>query len=617
MTIMGVTHAQHLSNIETFSVPNLSGCAPFNVSITSVISLSSTISRQYTYEGESLPTLDTFHTFNTPGTYQIHQSLGQDHQFKFDTLEITVFDPVIPDFKVNQCSGNEASVTASDNNYDFYRVYFSANDSLEVNQGETTPSFAFGSSGTQQIRVKGFYNDGADNCGESTKSFDTINQFTPAIINTLVVSSLDNTEGAIQLNFNMPGDIDYELELAENSDSDFQPLQGVRNNVNLTISGLQTDSSYYCFRVSVFDACQNQRIYSNTLCSTALQVQPNEGYHQLSWQTGILPNSSYELIKDGQLFKILDETMRSLRDSIVFCGVENCYSINATNGTSSSISAQVCASGLATANAPPIIDITASVDGEDVTLSWTIVNMNPEVYIIRRSRGKQPLEEIDRTSNNSYTDNLPGVNLSPFKYDVFYEDDCGNSSSESVVATTVHLSVAASNGNIHRLAWNPYEGWFSGVANYFLQKLNVSGGVVNEEKILSGFTQQVALTNLDNEPVSYRIKIESLDDPAKVAYSNTLILEFIPDLFFPSAFTPNGDGLNDVLEIQGTFVSSLKLNIFNRWGELIFYSEDRNNGWDGIINQRKAASGAYIYTIDFVDELGVKYSKRGTVILIR
>lgn len=616
MIVSGIAQAQQLSNIETFSVPFTSGCTPFTVNITSTINLNSSISRQYTFEGESLPTLDTFHTFNTPGTYDIAQILGQD-PFKFDTLEITVYDPVIPDFKINQCSGNEASVTATDNNYDFYKVFFSTTDSVQVNQGETSASYAFGSSGTHQIRVKGFHIDGADNCGESTRSFEAINQFTPAIINTLVVSALDDTEGAIQLNFNMPRDVDYELELAENSDSDFQFIQGVRNNVNLTVSGLQTDSSYYCFRVSVFDACQNQRIYSNILCSTALWVQPNEGYHQLTWRTGILPNSSYELIKDGQSFKILDETMLSLRDSIVFCGVENCYSINIINGASNSISAQVCADGLATTNSPPIIDITASVDGEDVKLSWTPVTMNPELYIIRRSRGKQPLEEIERTGNNSYTDNSPGVNLSPIRYDVFYEDDCGSSSSESVVASTVHLSVASSNGNIHRLAWNRYEGWFAGVANYYLQKLNISGGIVNEEKILSGFTQQVALTNLDNEPVSYRLRVESLDNPAKVAFSNSVTLEFIPDLFFPAAFTPNGDGLNDVLEIHGTFVNSLKLKIFNRWGEMIFYSEDRNRGWDGIINQKKAASGAYIYTIDFVDEAGERFSKQGTVILIR
>jgi len=347
-------------------------------------------------------------------------------------------------------------------------------------------------------------------------------------------------------------------------------------------------------------------------------VESNDGYHQLAWQTGILPSSTYELIKDGRIFKTLDDLSQiSMRDSLVSCGIENCYSFNITNGSTSSVSQQVCAIGSAITDSPPVADITASVNGEDIELSWPDNSTSSDVYIIRRARGKQRLEEIDRTSATSYVDDKPGVNLSPFTYDVFYQDDCGNSSSESVVALTVFLTLEGSNGNVHQLAWNEYLGWLSGVSNYFLQKLDLSGAIINEQKILSGFSQQVSLTNLDREPVSYRIKVESLDATAKEAYSNIVTLEFVPDLFLPAAFTPNGDGLNDVLEIQGTFVTSLALKIFNRWGEIIFHSEDRTLGWDGIINQRKAASGTYIYTIDFVDELGEKFSKQGTVILIR
>lgn len=90
------------------------------------------------------------------------------------------------------------------------------------------------------------------------------------------------------------------------------------------------------------------------------------------------------------------------------------------------------------------------------------------------------------------------------------------------------------------------------------------------------------------------------------------------DLYVPNAFTPNGDGLNDVfriLPIEGYTLS--RLSIYNRWGKKIFNTTDPNIGWDGNINQKLQEPGTYIYYLDWTSPAGKSLVKKGTMQLIR
>jgi len=87
----------------------------------------------------------------------------------------------------------------------------------------------------------------------------------------------------------------------------------------------------------------------------------------------------------------------------------------------------------------------------------------------------------------------------------------------------------------------------------------------------------------------------------------------------PNAFTPNGDGSNDVFNavfFEGVFVS-YHLSIYNRWGELVFESMDSNQGWNGDFQNEKAASDTYIYVLDFELQNGESGIRKGDVTLIR
>jgi gliding motility-associated-like protein len=87
----------------------------------------------------------------------------------------------------------------------------------------------------------------------------------------------------------------------------------------------------------------------------------------------------------------------------------------------------------------------------------------------------------------------------------------------------------------------------------------------------------------------------------------------------PNAFTPNGDGLNDVLKALGTeVVTNFNLKIFNRYGQLVFESKDKNIGWDGRFNGQRANNGAYTCICTYRELNGTKEQMiKGVVLVIR
>jgi gliding motility-associated-like protein len=90
--------------------------------------------------------------------------------------------------------------------------------------------------------------------------------------------------------------------------------------------------------------------------------------------------------------------------------------------------------------------------------------------------------------------------------------------------------------------------------------------------------------------------------------------------WIPNAFSPNSDGVNDGFNVTGISIVDVKLSIFNRWGDQIFYSEGRNNrDWDGSVvgMPEKAQEGVYVYQVIVKDVWGKTHEKVGQVYLVR
>lgn len=89
-------------------------------------------------------------------------------------------------------------------------------------------------------------------------------------------------------------------------------------------------------------------------------------------------------------------------------------------------------------------------------------------------------------------------------------------------------------------------------------------------------------------------------------------------LYMPNAFTPNGDGLNDLFRIKDAgFVATMDLKVYNYFGELIFHGTDPRRGWDGTYKGIQQPHGNYVWQITVTTLDGVKEYQKGTVLLIR
>lgn len=106
-------------------------------------------------------------------------------------------------------------------------------------------------------------------------------------------------------------------------------------------------------------------------------------------------------------------------------------------------------------------------------------------------------------------------------------------------------------------------------------------------------------------------------------YASSVTLDLCIDcedsLVVPNVFTPNGDGHNDIFYIDPGDVSDFKLQIYNRWGQLLFENDDRYVFWDGTTpDSEEAPSGAYFYVITYLECLTAEFVElSGHVTLLR
>ena len=151
-------------------------------------------------------------------------------------------------------------------------------------------------------------------------------------------------------------------------------------------------------------------------------------------------------------------------------------------------------------------------------------------------------------------------------------------------------------------------------------QLNVNGGG-------SRFTWSPALwlnnPNIANpiaKPQDDIMYVVTVSDDAGCIDSDTVFIKVnqVDGIFVPTAFTPNNDGLNDILKpFMGFKYDLIEFSIFNRWGEKVFSTTEKDNGWDGKTGGRLQNSGSYIWIIKVKDKSGKLIQRKGLSTLIR
>jgi gliding motility-associated-like protein len=128
----------------------------------------------------------------------------------------------------------------------------------------------------------------------------------------------------------------------------------------------------------------------------------------------------------------------------------------------------------------------------------------------------------------------------------------------------------------------------------------------------------IAILNITADSIKYKVRVTRPEGCFGEDEIVVRIFRTEPDIFIPTAFTPNNDGKNDVLKPIAVGITQLNFfRIYNRWGQLIFETKELEKGWDGTINGVPQGSGTFVFVAQGVDYTGKVVFRKGTCVLIR
>lgn len=153
--------------------------------------------------------------------------------------------------------------------------------------------------------------------------------------------------------------------------------------------------------------------------------------------------------------------------------------------------------------------------------------------------------------------------------------------------------------------------------------LNASGGEAYSWSPSFGLnntnvSDPVAILNGNPDSIRYKVIIKDIAGCLDSASLLVKIFKTNPQIFVPTGFTPNGDGLNDVLKPIAVGIERIEyFRVYNRWGQLVFSTTTNGEGWDGKIGGRNETTGTYVWLVKGVDYTGKSVFHKGTSTLIR
>jgi gliding motility-associated-like protein len=120
-----------------------------------------------------------------------------------------------------------------------------------------------------------------------------------------------------------------------------------------------------------------------------------------------------------------------------------------------------------------------------------------------------------------------------------------------------------------------------------------------------------------NETTTYTVTVTSPDGCVGTASTLITVEMVCGDIFMPTIFSPNDDGLNDELCLLGGCIEKMELSIYNRWGELVFQTDSQDNCWDGTFKGQRMNTAAFVYVLYVKLLNGEEIQQKGNINLVR
>ncbi|MDQ3073869.1 MAG: gliding motility-associated C-terminal domain-containing protein, partial [Bacteroidota bacterium] len=213
-----------------------------------------------------------------------------------------------------------------------------------------------------------------------------------------------------------------------------------------------------------------------------------------------------------------------------------------------------------------------------------------------RSASGAEYEHIGASTDSFLIDRTVNAQERAYYYQIQQADSCANTGDRSEPAKTVFLSGVDQEGTV-QLSWNQYEGWQQGIKEYRID----TGTGINAGIPVPG--TQTSFTDTDFGNTSkyeqcYRvIAVSQSDSHNYFSAGNTVCIKKLPVLWVPNTFSPNEDGHNDSFLCIGVGMAEYRMQVYDRWGQLIFSAESIHTGWDGKTKGLPVPEGLYLYSI--------------------
>lgn len=194
----------------------------------------------------------------------------------------------------------------------------------------------------------------------------------------------------------------------------------------------------------------------------------------------------------------------------------------------------------------------------------------------------------------------------PVVYTVLVTDENGCSATTNV--TVNHFPAPSIYVSPDYFGWTGDEVPLSASSNHF-------GGVYTWEP-----TEYLSCVNCQHPiavPPFSTVYTVTYEDENGCTISDEVAIRFESLIYVPNSFTPDNSNTNDVFKAKGGNIVNFEIQIFNRWGEIIFHSFDINEGWDGTHNGKMCPDGTYIWKIYYEDTKLIQHELVGHINLLR
>jgi gliding motility-associated-like protein len=346
------------------------------------------------------------------------------------------------------------------------------------------------------------------------------------------------------------------------------------------------------------------------------------GVNTISWTSNGIGVNNVAINRNGKNYSGTAYSPTSFSDPFpnISCNTDYSYYVvfNYASGTKST-SLEKKGKSFITLTPNAIKNVSTVTGTQSVNISWLADPLQdplltPNVYSVLKSENKSTYSILGTQSTPLvYLDDTYSEQNSTC-YKINYADLCANQSDQGQEACPIVIKGVLDKKNNISLNWNGYGGWQNGVKNYKLEKFSSSGSLISSININVNSYEDTSSDNV-NQIVTYKVTAIPNDIGLTSSTSNLITFTKEANLFYPTAFSPNGDNLNDTFAVSGQFISKLTIRIFDRWGGLLYASE-KNEPWNGYADGKLLSEGGYIWKVEITDLAGQTFSRTGTIFLL-